>query len=370
MATVATIPELLLPGKPAQFVFTAESSGNFVKVWCTSAPRGSKLREALDKQQSARVIVISESDITKRPAYTFDVGGAYELQIEEFQKGAEAYGGRYIGDPDGFRTEGRVTTPTTLTLYVATLLEAEMGVSPDTATLQLYVNDLSIVPTSVAVHGVNSPAITKTATAKARSAADAPAVAAAIAELSDLFAVNVLGNFKTNINSWITKFNAHAADATFHDSPDTNNAIAHSFRNPENLKSITRTLAECAKKFGQHVLNVDPASTTPDPGSAAYHVISGNNVADWAHILLAPNASTIGACLVLFADLHRCLSAHILNTAVHLEADSTHTPIALAELPAAHSAFLAELAALSPTVPANEHTAKVLLVSGASFKEV
>lgn len=369
MATIETIPALVLPGKQVQLVFGAESGGNFVKVWCTSAPRGSKLRKQLDDTQSQRVIVITESDIAKRPAYTFDVGGAYELQIEEFQKGAEAYGGSYRGDPDGHRTEDRITAASRV-VSVCTRVEAEIGVSPDTAAVQLYVKDNLIVPTTVAAHGVLTPSITRPATDKAQAAADSVAVTAALAAIPT-DALVALQNWQQQISSWITKFNGHIGDATFHANADANNTIGDAFRSPQNLKSIMRTLAECAKKFGQHITNVDAsptATTAPEPGNASYHENGGLTASDWESALLASGGSSMGACLMLFADLHRCLSSHEQNATVHLEADTTHTPISLGAIPALYSAFLDEIAAFSPTTPANEHSAMTVLVSGAGFK--
>jgi hypothetical protein len=369
VATVTTIPALILPNRPVQLAFTATDGGNYVKVWCRSAPRGSKLRNTLDKDQSERVIVISESDITKRPQYTFDVGGSYLLEVEEFQKGAENYGGRYRGDPDGFRTEDRVAVASA-TLSVCSRLEAEVGVSPDTCTLQLYVSDILIVPTSGTIHGVTTPALLRPTTDKARAAADSADVVEALAGLANQAGSTIAGDLGANISSWITKFNGHIADATFHANADTDNTVAAAYRSPQTIKSVARSLAECVKKYTQHIQNIDPAASSPDPGSASYHEDGGDPVTDWVNTLVASGGSTIGACQILFADLHRCLTAHLLNDDVHTSADTLHTPIVLTSaLANLHKAFLGEIAALSPTVPDNEHTAKVRLVSGAGFKE-
>jgi hypothetical protein len=373
MATLATVPELALPGKTLQLVFTAEASGNFVKVWCTSAPRGSKLRKQLDDTHAERVLVISESDINKRPEYSFDKGGVYVLQVEEFQKGAAAYGGRYRGDPDGYQTEDRLATPTTSSLWVATLLETELGVAPNTATLQLYVSNDSIVQTTVATHGVASPMIAKTATDKARNAADAAPVQVAIAALDDIAAVTAIGTLSTIVDDWIDNFNNHLQDLApevSHYQSDFANLIGVAYRGATTLQALVRTLGECVKRFGNHITNIDPAASNPVPGSGNYHQVSGVILSDWTSALLTSGgASAIGACCIVIADLHRCFEAHRVS-AVHIAPDTTH---ALADLPAIlalHAAFLAELSSLSPTTPDNEHSAKVLLVGSGGFKEV
>lgn len=368
MATVATVPALALPNKSLQLVFTADANGNYVKVWCTSAPRGSKLRKELDDKQSERVIVITESDITKRPQFTFDVGGQYVLEIEEFQKGAESYGGRYSGDPDGHRTETR-NSKTTTTLAVATLLETELGVAPDKATLQLYVLDDEIVTTTVSANGLLTPCIIRPSSDRARAAADTTTVIVALGNLEGL-AANALGDLGDFVTDFIDKFNGHAYDPGYHlGTQDNLNTINVAFRDPGNLPSLQRSLSECSKHFSNHVQNIDPASSTPGPASSDFHQSGGDIVTDWANIPVAPGGATIGACQIQAADIHRCYTAHLANDTVHISPDVDWGLDPLAPLGVLHSAFLAQIAALAPSTPANEHSGKTVLVSSGGFKE-
>ncbi len=369
MATLATLPELVLPQHQIQFLFTPEDDdGNFIKLWCTSAPQKSKLRAALDGSQSERVLVLPETDITRRPSYTFDVGGIYVLELEEFKKGAEAYGGRYRGDPDGYRTEERKLL-TTVTISVATFMESEIGISPDTATLQLYVRDDSIVSTTEAVHGVTTPRITKTSNDKAKTASDSPPVVTSVAALNNVSALTAVGVLSTQVTDWIDTYNRHIALTPVHVTPDSVNSVDDSFRDPTTLKALTRSLAECLRKFIQHITDVNPNATDPSPGSAVHHQQGGFLRSDWTDYPIASGGSTIGACQILVADLWRTLDAHQQWLGGHQEVDSASlTPLA-GEIPQLHRAFLSELALLAPTVPNNEHSGKVALVSGAGFKE-
>lgn len=367
MATVTTIPAQVLPGKQAQLVFTATAGGNYVKVWCTAAPRGSKLRAELDKQQTERVLVVSESDISKRAEYTFDVGGAYVLQVEEFTKGAEAYGGRYRGDPDGFRTEARVDAAN-VTISVATLLTCELGVQPDTATLQLYVSGDDIIKTTIASHGFASPSIERPTSDKARAASDSANVAAFLAAIGGTAAATSVGALTSQVDTFIDQFNSHIDDSSAHANADSDNGITAGFKGPQTTKALVRSLAECSRRFLNHIQNIDPNATDPFPGSGDYHEDDGEPVSDWSALLLATGGNTASACQVLFADLVRCYSTHIANDDVHSStgAWSLGSQPALTSL---HRWFLAELAALDPTPPANEHPAKVTCVSRAGFKE-
>ena len=368
MATVTTIPALVLPDKPTQLVFTANAGGNLVKVWCTSAPRGSKLREQLDASQSERVVVISESDIGKRPQYTFDVGGTYVLQVEEFSKGAETYGGRYRNDPDGYRTESRLAI-NEASVNVLSLMQVEVGVSPDVANLQIYVSGDDILETTIATHGFSSPSILKQSTAKMRAVVDTPSVIAALEELGGSSATDAIGDLSAIVTDLIDKFNGHRVEVGYHEAADNYELISASFRNPLTVASIARSLAACLQHFSNHVQNIDPdpaASHNHGPGTGAYHV---DNEADWRNLPIAAGGNTMAACWVLASDLHRCFGAH-LTSEVHITPDDVWTLEPLPPLGELHTSILAELAALSPTTPPNEHAAKVLLVNGAGFKEV
>lgn len=371
MATVSTLPAVVLPDKPMQFVFAATAGGNYVKVWCTSAPRGSKLREALDAGQAARVSVIGESDIGQRPQYTFDAGGAYVLEIEEIQKGAESYGGRYRGDPDGFRTEDRVSAEPA-TVHVASLMEFKLGLQPDTATLQLYVVDDATVATNIATHGFASPAIVNASTDKARAAADTADVLTALAALSGIDVDDLLGDPAAAVTDFIDKFTGHQEDTETitpsHSVTDFDNAISEAFAAPSSPKALQQSLARCFKNFNNHITNVDPTDTTPDPGSADYHNPGSVNSPDWANVATAPGGQTMDALLHQFADLHRCFEAHRVSD-VHVLPDTVHALDALPPLGALVSAFLTHTSALSPAVPSNQNSGAVRLVSGAGFKE-
>src|SRR6188768_1830867 len=101
--TLTSSIAVAIAAKPLRLTFTA-SDGNFVRVWCTAAPTGSKLRGKLDANKSTRVHVV-DTDSGKSLDYTFDVAGAYQLAATEMTEGAAPYGGGYQGAPDADRSE-------------------------------------------------------------------------------------------------------------------------------------------------------------------------------------------------------------------------------------------------------------------------
>jgi hypothetical protein len=87
-----------LPGVdiPIKFVPT---TGNFVRVWVTAAPKGSKLEGllALDTQ-NARVqvwgdVAKGEGGVTDTWHVELDKGGAYVFTLQEYQRGGAIFQG-------------------------------------------------------------------------------------------------------------------------------------------------------------------------------------------------------------------------------------------------------------------------------------
>lgn len=360
--TVATIPDPAIAGRPSKLLLTA-SAGNFVRVWCTDAPRGSKLRNELDKTGASRVIVVQGVDSGRPVDFTADKGGAYVFRVEEFNKGAASYGGGYEGDPNGAPEEDMLSVGAP-TIYFAAPLVCKLGTGQDTAELLIHVHNETIVATTDQTHGVVSPILRSPASPKARIAADSTTVRTLVAALVGVSASTALGNVENAIDDLRNKLNAHLIESGLHDNDDTVNEVLAAFLNPSSLESQKRSLAEIRRRLDNHVRNDNPEETPPGTGSGDFHTS-----VDWSGLPLPGSPSDQNGVLVFLADAHRAYEAHRLSETAHTAADTANPANAASPLVALHSAFVAQLAAFAPDTPPNEHPAKATLINGGGFTE-
>lgn len=363
LATSIAVP---IANKQTHLTFTA-TTGNFVRLWCTAAPVGSKLRTKLDVDVSARVHVL-DADSARQYPYTFEVAGAYQFAATELTKGAAPYGGGYQTAPNSAPAE-IVLGETALTLFVASRLTATMGIGGDTANLVLYVADTTIRQTTLAVQGEATPAIEKPKTDKASTAAGNAGLLAALALLAGVNAATSLGDLSALATDFIDKFNAHVQSSVFHYTGDISaNVIPSAFRNPANAEALKRALAIILRSLSAHIRN-DSASAPVGTGALTFHVISTVGVVDWASMPLFESTSTISEHVRGLADAHRAFESH-RPAAAHLVPDNTNVLTALSPLLNVHALFLAGLANLSPPAPVTDNSAKTVLVHGAGFQEL
>jgi hypothetical protein len=365
--TIATIPSPALAGRACKLSLTA-SAGNFVKVWCTEAPRDSKLRADLDKSGASRVSVVSTGvDSGALVDFTADKGGGYVFLLEEFNKGAEAYGGGYEGDPNAAPEEELLSSAST-TVYFASALTCRLGVPPDIAELLVYVSDDQIIPTTDSTHGVRSPLIRNPATPKAKLAADSTDVrAAAAAVIGD--AATRLGSIQSEIDDFIDQFNDHLIESGVHDTNDTDNAVDLAFVGASNPEGQRRALSALRDALDHHMRNDNPDATPPGTGSAVYHN-AGGLASDLSNLLLNVSPTNDQATLfAALADAARAYTAH-LDSAAHNALDAGNNLSVNSLLLTLHIKFNEQLAAYTPATPPNEHAAKAILVNGGGFKEV
>lgn len=359
--TLSTVPAQPVALRECRLSLAA-TVGNFVRVWCTDAPPGSKLRAELDATGATQVVVAA-GEAGQNIPFTADRGGAYVFRVEEITKGASQFGGVYDTDPNKAPSETLVGAPVIRTLYFASPLTCNLGAGQDTAELLIYVLQDEIIATTASLHGVVSPALRNTKTGLAKVAAESTAVRSAVTALVGT-ASTILGTTSTWLDSLIDAFNAHRADATVHASPDTDNVVKADFRGATTTEGQKRSVGAIRKALDNHLRNDNPAATTPGTGSAAYH-----SAADWTSAALPLSASDQLATLVSAADAYRAYDAHRANTAVHAAPDTTHFAAPPSTLLALHVEFLKQLAAQTPMTPPNEHSAKSLLMSGGGFKE-
>jgi len=352
--------------KPLRLTFTA-SAGNFVRVWCTAAPAGSKLRGKLDENNAARVHAF-DTDSARAIEYTFDVSGAYQFAAAEFIKGAAPYGGGYQDAPNSAPAETSLGE-TPLTFYVASKLKATLGFGADVADLVLYAANTVIQSTSLAVQGLATPTVQKPKTDKATTAAENAALLTAVAALAGSTAALALGDIGALVTDFIIDFNAHIADAAFHDTADSSaNRISSEYRNPTTPDALKQSIAQILKALSAHIRN-DSATTPTGTGSSGWHQINGAGVVDWASLPLFASTGTISEHVRGLADAQRCFESHRVSSA-HLAPDTVHALDPVPKLLTVHSLFLAQLAAISPPAPVTDNSAKTVLVHGAGFEEI
>lgn len=371
MATLTTTPEYPVPGKPVQVVFAyTESGANFLRVWITDAPEGSKYRKRLTDEALSRVELFTSEGGTTWTNGDFDKGGIYRLVVQEYTRGAATFGGGYENSPGSAPTETKAGSESTLSVHIGQRMTQEIGAGQDKAQLVLFVWNDSIRATSVAVHGETTPAIVNPSTPRSTMAMSDTSVRAAVAALAGQTALAAIGTLGTVISNIRTKFEVHRTQATVHQNNDADNAINNSFAATPTPATYALILNELIRKFTQHVENdAGGVSNLAGKNSRNYHDVSGTKI-DWSNRPLFQSVGSVADAYAATADLWRCYEAHRVSTGVHDNADNTNALSGLGDtILNVHRLFLVSLAASNPTAPNNKSTAAVLLMAGAGFKE-
>jgi hypothetical protein len=363
VTTVATTPTYAVPSREARVVFTLAGSGaNFVRVWCTVAPTGSKFANDLAADTTLNRTVAYEGDGGANDPWmwTPDVGGKYTFVAQEYTLGS-SYGGGYTGSVEAAPSETKVGAEATLYLYVGQRMKQAIGVAPNTAELVLWVWDATIRPTTLATHGEKTPAIAaENPSAAARTAMEAAAVTAALAAIENVAAATALGPVGPVIADIGYNYNQHRVSVS-HPIPDSHNALAEDYYNVAPAPGhLTEFVNSQALALRMHMLN-DVGSGT---ATSAFHA-----TADMLNLPAVLSAGSIDDAYPALAELWRSYEAHRVSTPVHTTADTTWTLSPLPPILAAHAAYLAQLAAISPTAPPAAQAGAVLLAQQAGFQE-
>jgi len=355
--TLSISPTYPIPGRPCLVTFTA-TSGNMVRVYATAGPTGSSIQAQLDATDDTRIRLWS-GEIEDTWIFRPDVGGVYVLSAEEYTVGETTHGGGYKDDPDSYPSETLLSTTAT-SITVANKVTADIGVPPDTATLELYVHGTTIRPTLVGVHGEATPTLTNPTTDKAKTAVASATVVAALAALSGVAASTALGTPSSIIDDLIVKYEAHRASGTFHADADVLNWVAASFRVPGSPAGVAKSANELRTKLTRHMTNDEDGAGF---GTIDIHAPGAAARADQAHALIVAGANEqepLSQCLMI-ADIWRAYEAHRIDTTYHDAADTTNGAAVLPELLQVYFRFLEALAAASPTVPATTNSGVVFL---------
>jgi hypothetical protein len=348
------------------------TTGNFVRVWCTDAPLGSKLRTQLDEQQATR-LPIHEGDIATAPAtgeaFAFqpDAPGKYVIAIQEYTRGASSFGGGYAGDPLGFGSETKVGSEVSTTIDFGERLAMQIGTGADTGELALWVWDDTIRATTLALHDELTPAITKPSSQVAKTAI--AAVRSQLLALVNVAATTAMGDTTAIMVDMYTKFAGHFGNA-IHANPDTANIPNTSLILAGSKTGIPKTATELLTALTLHI-NTDNARTIP-------FVSSGIGTGDWHNVLLAladsinavraPLPTTMEQAYVGLADAWTSYEHHRKSINVHSGQDLTYLLLTPPKLLALHIAFLDVVRSSSPTANPTENPGAVALIHGAGMK--
>lgn len=356
--SLATNPQYPLPGV-VPITATADT-GNFVRLWITDAPIGSKLKGDLDNADGTRlkVFAISSGDTSEQ---VLDKPGGYVFVAQEYTRGAAAgNGGGFEGDPKSFTTETKVGSEQALTVYVGDCMTLRVGTpSRGYATLCVYVWNDTIRETSVATHGVSSPQLISATTPIAAAAAGASSVTTALAALIDSTTTSLTNDLTDLWDELRTKIPLHFNSAVFHANADSANdtAIEDLPADPVSPEGWSRSIAQMARALRQHFTNGGESLT----GASRYHA-----PADYENLQLLSVPSESGADLATafssLATIRAAYEAHRADATYHAAADTTNTIAATVDkVLALNAAFVGAMAPLQPTAAANQNPGTVRL---------
>jgi hypothetical protein len=364
MPSITTLPANPVADRAFKVTAAASAGGNVVRIWCTAAPPGSRLRGELDSSKASRVAV-QTVEVGRSLDLTLDAGGAYQLLLEEIQRGSGFTGG-YQYDRRGAPSE-EIVASVEASLYIASEIVCQLGYGADLVTLRLFGSDTQIVATSFAQHGVATPMLVvgDQTTARARAAAESEEVREAVAALTGS-ATTALGSPDAVIRDLIERFETHRDRSASHTTTDEANTVpSESYASLSSLASQREALSKLRDALGRHVRNVDPASGSPATGSATYHTGVG-----WTGVpieQISPSGDPLSV-MVAAADTWRAYEAH-RTSSTHRSSDRTNRAAALPPLLNLHRLFIAQLAQTTPDPPPTGHAATTLLASAAGFRD-
>jgi hypothetical protein len=373
--TVTTTPSYPVIAKGAKLSFTLSGGGNFVRLWCTAAPLGSKLRAQLDQSDASRVEIFSGDATPSSAPFLFqpDVPGQYVIAAQEYRRGASSYGGGYAGDPKGFNSETKTdAAETTTSVVFGERLTMTLGIAPDTATLVLYVFDDTIRQTTFALHGENSPAMIDPKSNSAKTAV--LTIGATAIALIGLTASTALGNTSTIVVDMINKFSGHfgRTTASTHAAPDNYNVPNTAFAFPKSKGMTLKAVGELIAALTLH-MNTDQARRTPFVSSGIgtgnwHNPTAALVVADGENAVIAPAPTNMEQAYIGLADCWRAFEAHRIDLDVHGSADNVNVLAVPPILMAVHAEFLDVIRRLSPPPDETENPGVPVLVGGAGMK--
>jgi hypothetical protein len=369
--TLTSDPIYPVPGA-VRLTATVSADANFLRLWVTDAPRGSRYLRNIETRstaQAARVLAV-EVDAGAQFELDLDVGGRYTFAGQEYDRGASTHGGGYSRDPDAFPSEVVRGAEQTITLDVGQRLVSPIGAPAyGTADLVLWVWTNHIRSTTVERHGELSPAIAGQRTDRAHTAARAATVDTALAALIDVTAATAIGDLQALHADLRTKVPAHFNNTggAYHNTVDSNNdtEIEQLPVGPATPEGYVFSAEILRRRLHLHMSN-DLSDSTRQ-----YH--GATPKPDWEHALMAipPGAANMSTALAAYADVAEQYKVHIAATAYHAVVDGTNgLTAATPPLADVHRLFLAAQRAYAPTAAPDVNPAAALLIHQGGFQEV
>lgn len=370
MPTISTTPTEPLADRRCRVTVHCDRGGTHVRVWCTAAPLGTKLRADLDK--GVAQVALHPSPVLDEQSFDFtpEKGGVYVLTLDELR--VNRFGGTYEGDPRGGPSETLLHSAPGVQLRVLSALTQRIGVGVDFATLRLFVSGDAIASTTVQAHGEITPVLelAPSATPRARTAAEWESTKSAVTRLTQFTVSDAIGDMADFIGKMVDRFDQHRVQNGVHSEDDTDNVVGEAFEDPRTLAVQVKALSRLRTALRNHMSNTNPAAAENpgQPGSASYHT-----KVDFRRTLLSgaePSESDPTTIFAAAADTYRVMVEHFRDDdgQVHENGTSmsgiTTPPIAFLFLN-----FVTQLAALSPEPPATMHSGAALLIAN-GFKEI
>lgn len=380
MATLTTAPERAASGRKVSVALGIDETGaNFARVWVTAAPAGSELRKKIDDSRQSRVEVFS-GDANSIWENTFDRGGRYTFQVQEYTRGRASYGGGYQYAPDTNPLETPVGTEYTVTVDIGQRMTCPVGAGGDTATLLFWVWGTTIRESTVALHGEASPTIiADSPTPKMAAAMESTAVRAAVTALKNTAVSTALGDISSIVADMVTKLNLHhgiaAGTHALGGGDDTKIPVQYaSTMAPKDLPTFVNVALQMLKRH-----RTNDAGDGTGPGGALYHEPGGDPKADFVSMPIIDAVAGLSDAYAALAEIYRSHQTHLppsaadpgeyheLPTGPYTESDFELN--ALPKLLQVHYEVFSVLAAIDPAVPPTQTEGATLLISQAGFSE-
>jgi hypothetical protein len=361
VATFTTVPVYPAPKKPVAVTIALEQFGaNYVRVWCTAAPPGSKLREAIDGTSDPRNRVMAyQGDGGANAPWraTFETGGKYTFAVQEYVKGAASFGGGYQGDPDGAPSETKAGNEYTVSLYIGQRFELPIAAAGDSVTLVFWIWNDTVRATTIQVHGEDTPALQNPNGPRAQAVHELAATTSALSALVGGTDATLFGTPSTILGiaagGIIKEYNDHLSQASVHQANDSDNDIPTGLASAASARNFADAVNEVLRKMRQHFINdAVEGGVTAGRDTGGYHDVSGK-VNDNANLPLFTSVGEQDAYVAL-ADIHRSLTAHFASTAVHDAADATNVLTALPLVLTVASVVFGIWSSVTPTVPSTQ----------------
>lgn len=338
-----------LPGPNIPIKF-APTVGDFVRVWVTAAPEGSKLEQLLAQDTQNERVEVFAGAAADTWTVELDEGGAYVFILQEYQKGGTFRGG-YEGDPSGYGTETKIGLEIPQTIYIGERMSMRLGTgSHGFADLVVYVWDGTIRQTTISLHDETTPAVLNPTTRRAHAAVYSSTVAASVAALIDLPTADLLPNVTALVAEMISEIPKHFENTSgvWHTSADIINSVEiedlpTAPTTPEGFARAARVLS---LRLSRHMENETDGA---ERGRHAYP--------DFVNALIAspppPGSSRLVDIWASVADVYRAYEAHRQLADVHAIADTVNRlTTTLDPLLVIHRDFLEAMLPLSPPAPA------------------